>query len=146
MSAITDAVEVTIANKQPKDRESPVKSRKQREQTPKEQQQPIYKEISKEPPAVVEKQVSLSKDEVKHKDIPVNVPQTPASVTSNKDSKETVNLNQKEEGRGKQRKEKGEQKITPNVTVAHDVPENINTPASTPQSPAASQESPAQGK
>lgn len=129
VSALTDSVEITIANKQPKDRESPAKSRKQREQqTPKEtslQHQSQFKDTAKEQPPVV-----TVKDSV--------VPQTPV-VT--KDNKDVTNLNQKEEGRRNQRKEKGggaiEQKVPPSVTISHDVQEGAGSPVSTLQSSSA---------
>lgn len=154
VSAITDAVEVTISNKQLKDRESPVKSRKQREQTPKEQLQPVV--ITKEPPllpqpVVVEKPPVASKEDVKHKE---NVPQTVASGPVSKESKEVANLNQKDENRRNQRKEKGEQKgglpptPSPSVAVVQEVPlesSSSSNGSSAPQSPAPIQESSASG-
>lgn len=150
VSAITDAVEVTISNKQLKDRESPVKSRKQREQTPKEQSQPVV--ITKEPslppqPVVVEKPPVANKEDVKHKE---NVPQTIATGPVSKENKEVANLNQKDENRRNQRKEKGEQKgappptPSPNVAIAQEVPldnSSSSNGSSAPQSPAPIQDS-----
>lgn len=161
VSALTDAVEVTISNKQPKDRESPAKSRKQqhREQAAKEHQQ-----ISshQQHPVITKEQQPLvaEKQEVKHKETPaVVVPQVtsaPAAVASAgavgvnvaKDGKDTPNLNVKEEGRRNQRKEKNEGKpLVPSVAVSHDVVVEAGIPGSSPQSPAAnSQENATQGK
>lgn len=110
VSALIDAVEVTIANKQPKDRESPVKNRKHKEQLPKEQQKD-----PKEPKDTAEKHILL-KEETKHKEANTSVPPVSLEPAANKDNKDISNMCQREE-RKNQRKEKSEPKVVPAAVV-----------------------------
>lgn len=105
MSANCDAVEVTLPNKAPKDRESPAKGRKQREQTIKEN-----KELAKEHSSNKEgdKQPAATKDaEAKPKDVATsnsatNILQAPAP------SKESVI----QEKKGQKKESKSESKVS----------------------------------
>lgn len=115
VSAITDAVEVTInTTSKPKDRESPAKGRKQREQVPRERDS---KDLIKETPPTLlkeasacEKPISCSKDENKQKEAAI------ANIGPNKD---TLAFTQREDKKN-QKKDKIEYKSPspPNSTAA----------------------------
>lgn len=136
VSALTDAVEVTISNKQPKDRESPVKNRKHKEQPPKEQ----HKEFPNEPKETTEKQI-VAKDETKHKETSASIPPVSLEPAANKDNKDISNINQREE-RKNQRKEKSETKVAPAV-VAQGL---LESPAHSAPVPVSQENSTASGK
>lgn len=95
MSAIADGVEVTITNK-PKDRESPAKGRKQRDQaTPREREhKDSVKEVPTKDVASCEKPISCSKDENKQKDAVVlsigPSKDTPAAFSQRGDDKKNI--------------------------------------------------------
>lgn len=118
---------MTIPNKQPlKDRESPIKSRKQKEQISKDVTQsqisPQFKEaIPKEASPSVLPEKIVKEEIVKNKENVAIIPQTiPATtVVISKESKEATNLSQKEESKKNQRKEKSttEQKIAASSDV-----------------------------
>lgn len=142
VSANCDAVEVTLPNKPVKDRESPAKGRKQKEQQNRE-----HKDSSKDIPIrenVSDKESSnLNKNDNKLKETTIStvpVQSVTVAATTSKDNKEVVTTHRDE----KTKNLKKDSKIESKVHIVDSTAENVNI--STTNQPQIVQEVSANGK
>ncbi|XP_044267927.1 eukaryotic translation initiation factor 4 gamma 1-like isoform X4 [Tribolium madens] len=131
VSAICDAVEVTLPNKQMKDRESPAKGRKQKEQQQHKdsvKDTPIREKVSDKESSNVNKSDNKSKETLlPSASIAPTVSTTPVTVT-NKDNKEVVTTLHRDDKKNQKKDTKNDTNV-PNVDVNESANVSTNQPA-----------------
>lgn len=125
VSANCDAVEVTLPNKQVKDRESPAKGRKQKEQQHREQHIDSGIDIPNRENVSDKESSNLNKSDNKPKESIINTVsvQSVAVASTSKDNIEVVTTHRDEKPKNQKKDSKTETKVPIDST-----PENVNIP------------------
>lgn len=126
VSANCDAVEVTLPNKPVKDRESPAKGRKQKEQQNKEHRD-SNKDIPIRENTSDRESSNLNKSESKPKETIINtvLVQSVTATSAGKDNKEVVTTHRDEKNKNQKKDTKTETK----VPIVDSTAENVNVSA-----------------